>query len=131
MLNKTTPKPFGYKAVCYTPKGEVAEAIYNYCVHQGGYDFLIENPQDLIRKALRWTGLLLEKQPNFGNYSTWERGASIKTSFWIQNLQALDDTCTKRGIKRQQLIEEAVLEYLAVYPIYTHSEAEFRNLPTQ
>lgn len=107
-----------YKTISFTPKGEIAEAIYDFCrtkaVASNGtqYDWLDTNPQDLVRKSLNWAEITPKRQPDGGDKSCWKPGLAIKTSFWQENAIAVTDFAKEQGMSRQDVLRESVMDFM-------------------
>ena len=100
-----------YRTISFTPKGELAEAINTYCRHPE-HAFMIINPQDLVRDSLVAANVIPKGQLNAGDRSCWQVGDSIKTSFWNENANALIQFAKEQGMSRQDVIREAVRDYI-------------------
>ena len=107
-----------YKTISFTPKGEIADAIYDFCrtkaVAPDGkqYGWIDTNPQDLVRTSLEWANIVPKVQPCGGDKSCWEPGLAIKTSFWQENAMAVTDFAKEQGMSRQDLIRESVMDFI-------------------
>lgn len=107
-----------FKTISMTPKGEVADAIYAFCRTKAQsasgqqYSWLTTNPQNLVRDALLFADILPKEQPGCGDRSCWKPGLPIKTSFYLENAKALDDFALMQGLTRQEVIKEAVRDYI-------------------
>ena len=107
-----------FKTVSLTPRGEVADAIYAFCrtsTHSPSgnqYEWLDRNPQNLVRDALHFAGIIPKKQPGYGDKSCWRPGLPIKTSFYLENELALTSFAKEQGMSKQELIKESVMDYI-------------------
>lgn len=100
-----------YKTVSFTPKGETAAAIWEYCKHPTA-NFLMTNPQTLVRTALADADIIPTKQPNCADFSSWRPGESIRTSLWEVNAQALTAFAEQYSTTKQEVIKEIVVDYM-------------------
>ena len=108
-MTKTNTK---YSSVSFTPKGELADLIWDYCSHSDKrYKLLVKNPQDVVRQALYAQGIMPKKQWG-GDRSNWEPGTSIKVALWEENSDALTAYAFERGVKKQEVIASAVADYI-------------------
>ena len=111
-----------FKTISLTPKGEVADAIYAYCrtttrsVEGNQFSWLTTNPQNLVRDALLFAGIIPKEQPGCGDRSCWRPGLPIKTSFYQENAIALTDFAKEQGMSKQELIKESVMDYINTNP---------------
>ena len=101
-----------YRTISFTPKGELAETINTYCSHPEHPTLLMINPQDLVRDSLVAANVIPKKQLNAGDRSNWKIGDSIKTSFFAENANALIQFAKEQGMSRQDVIREAVRDYI-------------------
>ena len=104
-----------YKQIQITPKGELAERLWLHCSEEASngvrYILFGGNPQDLIRDALYFMGLIPKKQPKgCGDRSQWEPGQPVKISLWQENADALAKAT--KGMKKQEVIALALDAYI-------------------
>ncbi len=111
-----------FKTISMTPKGEVADAIYAFCrtkshgSNGNQYSWLDRNPQNLVRDALHFAGIIPKEQPGCGDRSCWKPGLPIKTSFYLENELALTGFAKEQGMTKQELIKESVMDYINTNP---------------
>lgn len=98
-----------YKIVSFTPKGNLANAIYEHCTEACSnttFRSMRTNPQDFVRTQLTDAGYLLKAQPNgSGDRSCWEPGQAIKLSLWQENADFFTKEAEKAGLKKQEIIK--------------------------
>ena len=101
-----------YKIVSFTPKDEIAQAIFDYCVNPK-YSWMLDlNPQDLVRMALFYANIIPKQQDGTCDSSSWEIGLPIKTSLWQENAIALTQFAKEQGCNKQDVIRESVMDYI-------------------
>jgi hypothetical protein len=111
-----TKKPT-HKTVSFTPKGELAQLIWDYCIHSDKrYQLLVRNPQDVLRAALLAQDIIPKNQWGCGDSSNWEPGKAITVSLWPENAEALTLYAQERGIKKQDVMAAAVADYINQRP---------------
>lgn len=102
------------KTVSWTPKGEASDLLWEHCKTKAGetYTWLDINPQDVVRDALLFAGITHKEQSGLSDRSCWEPGQPVKTSLWNENHLDLTQRAKEYGMNKQQVISEAVIDYL-------------------
>ena len=102
------------KTVSWTPKGEASDLLWNHCRTKAGeqYTWLDINPQDVVREALMFAGITYKEQSGMADKSDWKPGKPVKTSLWNENHADLTQRSKEYGLTKQQVISEAVIDYL-------------------
>ena len=105
-------KTNNYKTTSWTPKGKVAELVYDFCATKTGYKTISLNPQDLVRMALFDNNVIQKDQGGGGDRSCWRPGEPIKTSLWAENHADLVQFAKEQAMNKQQVINECVVDYI-------------------
>ena len=102
------------KTISWTPKGEASELLWEHCKTKAGeqYTWLDINPQDVVRDALLFADITRKEQSGISDKSDWEPGKPVKTSLWNENHMDVTQRAKEYGVTKQQLISEAVIDYL-------------------
>ena len=106
-----------YKTVQFTPKGELAERLWNHCSEEAAngarYILFGGNPQDVVREALYFYNVIDKQQPKgSGDRSSWSPGTAVKVALWEENSVALMKAATASSSTKQQVITDALTAYL-------------------
>ena len=99
------------KTVTWTPKAEACDLLWNYCKHPD-HNWIRINPQEVVREALLFSNIINKKQVGMADRSCWEPGQPVKTSLWNENHMDLTQRAKEYGMNKQQVISEAVIDYL-------------------